>query len=84
MNCAARISTFLSPYALLDELHRIENACGRVRQKRWDDRTLDIDIIFFGDKTINGETLTIPHPDYKNRDFVLKPLKQIAPHLFGD
>ncbi len=84
LNCAARISTFLSPYALLDELHRIENACGRVRQKRWDDRTLDIDIIFFGDKTINGETLTIPHPDYKNRDFVLKPLKQIAPHLFRD
>lgn len=80
LNCAVRIDTYLSPHSLLDEIHRIENSCGRVRVRRWDDRTLDIDIIFYGDKKISDEKLTIPHPDYKNRDFVLKPLKSIAPH----
>ena len=80
LNCAVCIDTFLPPHALLDEIHAIESACGRVRKAHWDDRTLDIDIIFYGDKKICDETLTIPHPDYKNRDFVIKPLKSIAPH----
>lgn len=80
LNCAVQIETFLPPHGLLEEIHRIENSCGRVRKKRWDDRTLDIDIIFYGDREINDENLTIPHPDYKNRDFVLTPLKSIAPH----
>ena len=82
LNCAVCVETFLPPHALLGEIHRIENDCGRVREKRWDDRTLDIDIIFYGDKKICDETLIIPHPDYKNRDFVLIPLKSIAPHKF--
>lgn len=82
LNCAVCVSTYLSPHALLDEIHRIESECGRVRDKRWGDRTLDIDIIFFGDEKINDESLTIPHPDYMNRDFVKIPLKDIAPHLF--
>lgn len=81
LNCAACISTFLTPHQLLDEIHRIEEECGRVRDRRWDDRTLDIDIIFFGDKVINDENLTIPHPDLMNRDFVKIPLLNIAPHL---
>ena len=81
LNCAACVSTFLTPHMLLDEVHRIEAECGRVREKHWDDRTLDIDIIFFGDKKINDEMLTIPHNDYQNRDFVKIPLKQIAPWL---
>ena len=80
LNCAVCVKTFLPPHSLLDEIHAIEEKCGRVRQKRWDDRTLDIDIIFYGDKVIRDEVLTIPHPDYKNRDFVIKPLKSIAPH----
>ena len=80
LNGALCVSTFLPPHALLEEIHRIEKACGRVRKKRWDDRTLDIDIIFYGDKTVCDETLTIPHPDYMNRDFVKIPLKSIAPH----
>ena len=82
LNCAACVSTILTPHRLLDEIHRIEAECGRVRGKRWGDRTLDIDIIFFGDKKLCDETLTIPHPDYKNRDFVKIPLKCIAPYLF--
>ena len=80
LNCAVCVDTFLSPHALLDEIHKTESACGRVRDKRWGDRTLDIDIIFYGDLTLRDETLTIPHPDYLNRDFVIKPLKSIAPH----
>lgn len=81
LNCAVRISTVLTPHVLLDEIHRIESECGRVRGERWGDRTLDIDIIFFGDKRVNDETLCIPHRDYMNRDFVKIPLKQLAPWL---
>ena len=81
LNGAVKISTFLTPHVLLDEIHRIEAECGRVRDKHWGDRTLDIDIVFFGNKEISDENLTIPHPDYMNRDFVKIPLKQIAPHL---
>lgn len=84
LNCAVCVSTFLTPRALLDEIHRIEAWCGRVRRERWGDRTLDIDIVFFGDQTVREEGLIIPHPDYKNRDFVIKPLKQIAPHMLID
>ena len=77
LNCAACIDTFLSPHKLLKEIHRIEYECYRSREKRWDDRTLDIDIIFYGDRKICDETLTIPHPDFMNRDFVIKPLQSI-------
>ncbi|MDE6867942.1 MAG: 2-amino-4-hydroxy-6-hydroxymethyldihydropteridine diphosphokinase [Clostridia bacterium] len=78
LNCAVKISTFLAPENLLSEIHEIEKQCERVRTVRWGDRTLDIDIIFFGDKILRGQNLTIPHADYKNRDFVLTPLKEIA------
>lgn len=78
LNCAVKITTFLSPENLLYEIHKIEEQCGRVRTVRWGDRTLDIDIIFFGDKIIRSQNLTVPHADYKNRDFVLIPLKEIA------
>lgn len=79
LNCAAEIECLLSPRILLAEIHRIEAALGRVRNVRWEDRTADIDIIFFGDKIINTTELKVPHPDFVNRDFVLTPLKQIAP-----
>lgn len=79
LNCAVEIETFLSPRALLGEIHRIEKEGGRERKIRWGDRTLDIDIVFFGNKEINEDGLCVPHPEYKKRDFVLKPLKEIAP-----
>ena len=79
LNCAAEIETYLSPRALLNEIHRIENEGDRVRTVRWGDRTLDIDIVFFGNKIICEEGLVIPHPDCKQRPFVLEPLKEIAP-----
>lgn len=81
LNGAIKIKTYLSPQSLLFEIHRIEEECGRERTVHWGDRTLDIDIILFGDKNIKEEGLIIPHPEYKKRDFVLIPLRQIAPEL---
>ena len=79
MNCAAEAETLLSPYEMLSVIHNIEAECGRTREKHWGDRTLDIDIVFFGKKIILQDNLVIPHADYHKRDFVLIPLKQIAP-----
>ena len=81
LNCAAEVETLLSPRELLSVIHKIENECGRVRDKRWGDRTLDIDIIFFGERQICDDDLVIPHPEYHKRDFVLIPMQQIAPHI---
>ncbi len=78
LNCAVKISTFLPPHRLLDVLHEIESAAGRRRDVHWGDRTLDIDIIFYGKRVICDDDLIVPHPDYFNRDFVLKPLKSIC------
>ena len=80
-NCAVEIETFLSPRQLLRELNRIEAKFMRMRDKRWDDRTLDMDIIFYGKEVIVEDDLIIPHADYLNRDFVLTPLKEIAPEF---
>ncbi len=79
INCAVEIETLLSPKHLLDAIHDVEFRCGRVRSKHWEDRTLDIDIVFFGKQVIESDDLIVPHPDYQNRRFVLEPLKQIAP-----
>lgn len=79
LNCAVEIETLLPPHELLNVLHKIENECGRTRTQHWEDRTLDMDIIFFGKKVITEDDLIVPHPDYANRDFVLTPMKQIAP-----
>lgn len=79
LNCAFEIETLLSPRQLLNKIHVIEKECERVRDKRWGDRTLDIDIVFFGKRIISEDDLIIPHPEYHKREFVLTPLKQIAP-----
>ena len=79
LNCAVKAECLLSPRELLNQVHKIESDFGRVRKERWGDRTLDIDIVFFGNKIIAEEGLCVPHPDYKNRAFVLTPLKQIVP-----
>jgi dihydroneopterin aldolase/2-amino-4-hydroxy-6-hydroxymethyldihydropteridine diphosphokinase len=79
LNCAVEVECLLPPEKLLDEIHLIEKEGGRERNKRWDDRTLDIDIVFFGNRIIREDGLSVPHPDYINRDFVLVPIKEIAP-----
>lgn len=79
LNRALLAECLLSPRELLNDIHAVEESLGRVRGTRWADRTVDIDIVFFGNKIIAEEGLTVPHPDYANRDFVLVPAKQIAP-----
>jgi 2-amino-4-hydroxy-6-hydroxymethyldihydropteridine diphosphokinase len=68
------------PHVLLAEINRVEADHGRERAERWGDRTLDIDIITFGDLQSSDETLTIPHPRAAERDFVLAPWLAIDPH----
>ena len=79
INTAAKISTYLSPDQLLQTVRNIEEKAHRNRQTRWGDRTLDIDIIFFGNEIIDADGLSVPHVDYYNRDFVLIPMNEIAP-----
>ncbi len=81
MNAVAKIETELSPLKLLDELQRIENEQGRVRLRRWGERTLDLDILLYGNEIIQNERLTIPHYDMHNREFVIVPLFEIASDL---
>ena len=82
LNAAVALETALAPEALLDHTQRIELQQGRERKaERWGPRTLDLDIMLFGDAVINSERLTVPHYDMKNRGFMLWPLVEIAPQL---
>lgn len=81
INAVAELETTLSPPALLAELQAIENRHGRVREERWGARTLDLDILLFGDLRIATETLHIPHPELARRNFVLFPLADLSPGL---
>ncbi|MGD8568354.1 MAG: 2-amino-4-hydroxy-6-hydroxymethyldihydropteridine diphosphokinase [Gammaproteobacteria bacterium] len=82
VNAVAEIATSLTAQALLDVLQHIENSHGRQRgEVRWGPRTLDLDILLFGEKIINSDRLTIPHPGLYERPFVLYPLQEIAPAL---
>ncbi len=79
INAVAEISTALSPQALLAALQALEKAAGRERPYRNAPRTLDLDILLYGDVSIDSPTLTIPHPRMQARAFVLQPLAEIAP-----
>lgn len=79
LNGAIKIETMLSPIQLLDVCQKIEDDFGRERTEQWGPRTLDIDILIYDDQIIETERLVIPHPDMMNRDFVLRPMKEIAP-----
>ncbi|MGL5033209.1 MAG: 2-amino-4-hydroxy-6-hydroxymethyldihydropteridine diphosphokinase [Microcystaceae cyanobacterium] len=80
VNGCAVLETDLSPQALLDYLLSIEQQFGRVRAERWGPRTLDLDIILYAQLQLTTETLTIPHPHFQERAFVLIPLAAIAPN----
>jgi dihydropteroate synthase/2-amino-4-hydroxy-6-hydroxymethyldihydropteridine diphosphokinase/dihydroneopterin aldolase len=79
LNAVVAVDTRLSARGLLRELNRIESALGRVRDTRWGDRTLDLDIITFGDARIHDDLLTIPHPRAGDRAFVLVPWLEVDP-----
>ena len=78
LNAALRLDTELAPETLLHELQRIESSQGRIRIERWGARTLDLDILLYGDLKIATPTLTIPHPALLLRNFVLYPLADIS------
>ncbi|WP_455922516.1 2-amino-4-hydroxy-6-hydroxymethyldihydropteridine diphosphokinase [Pseudomonas putida] len=78
-NAVARLETSLAPLALLDALQAIENDQGRVRAERWGPRTLDLDVLLFGDRVIDEPRLTVPHYQMHVRAFVLYPLAEVAP-----
>ena len=79
INAVASIDTTLAPQALLEALQEIELAHGRERPYRNAPRTLDLDLLIYGDETIATDTLTVPHPRMHERALVLAPLLEIAP-----
>jgi len=83
LNGAACIETTLTPGELLAALQRVEAALGRDRagEEKWGPRTCDLDILLIGDRVIETEHLTVPHPRMHERAFVLEPLAQIAPEV---
>lgn len=82
LNAAVALETALDAESLLDNTQRIELQQGRERKaERWGPRTLDLDIMLFGDAIIRTGRLTVPHYDMKNRGFMLWPLIEIAPKL---
>ncbi|MDI6640921.1 MAG: 2-amino-4-hydroxy-6-hydroxymethyldihydropteridine diphosphokinase [Elusimicrobiota bacterium] len=81
LNAVWKIKTELSPEELLKLLKSIEKKLGRTQTVRWGPRKIDLDILFYGNRKLNKKNLKIPHPEIFNRDFVLKPLYEIAPKL---
>ena len=81
LNAAAQIQTDLEPESLLKEIFSVERELGRVRRRRNGPRTIDIDLLAYGDVRRRGARLTLPHPRYHRRRFVLAPLREIAPHV---
>lgn len=78
-NACAEVATDLEPAQFMDLLLTIEIAQGRVREERWGPRTLDLDIIAFGNEVIETDRLTVPHPRFQERAFVVRPLIDICP-----
>jgi 2-amino-4-hydroxy-6-hydroxymethyldihydropteridine diphosphokinase len=81
LNAVAALDTALTPGELLDELLAVEAAHGRVRDVRWGPRTLDLDLIWYQGAVSDDARLTLPHPRAHEREFVLRPLCDIAPEL---
>lgn len=81
-NAVVEITTSLTPNTLLNYCQMIEKKLGRVRKKKWGPRAMDIDIILYGNRVINTSQLTVPHPYYQVREFVLVPLLEINPLLY--
>lgn len=79
LNGVVTVLTTLAPHALLDALNAIENAHGRERTEHWGDRTLDLDLISYGELEQSDERLTLPHPRAAERDFVLVPWLELDP-----
>lgn len=81
VNGAVWLSTRLDPHTLLNKLQTIEQTHGRERLRHWGPRTLDLDLLIFGNLVVNDDRLTVPHRELPNRDFVLQPLLDLKPDL---
>jgi 2-amino-4-hydroxy-6-hydroxymethyldihydropteridine diphosphokinase len=83
LNGALALETTLSPRELLDALLAVERELGRVRAdgERWGPRTIDLDLLLYGDETIDEPGLTVPHPRLHERGFALEPLVELEPEL---
>ncbi|QOV89495.1 2-amino-4-hydroxy-6-hydroxymethyldihydropteridine diphosphokinase [Humisphaera borealis] len=79
VNAVAEVRTTLDPQALLEALLQVERDMGRERREKWGPRVIDLDLILYGDRIIDTSALKVPHPLMHHRDFVLKPLAEIAP-----
>ncbi len=80
VNSAVNLKTLMSPFELLEFINKIEKEANREREIHWGNRTLDVDILFYGDDVIQDNRLCVPHIDMQNRLFVLEPLSEIAPY----
>ena len=80
LNACVRAETFLTPMECLAVIRALEAEAGRVKTRRWGERTLDADLLLYGNETVCTEELTVPHGDLHNRAFVLEPLCEIAPY----
>ena len=81
LNGAAALETDFSPRELLDALLAVERELGRERRERWGPRTIDLDLLLYGDETIDEPGLTVPHPRLHERRFALEPLADLDPEL---
>lgn len=81
LNAVIGIDTSYSPEELLDICMDVERSLGRIREKKWGPRTIDIDILLYDELQLESAKLILPHPFFHERLFVLVPLAEIAPHL---
>lgn len=81
VNGACEVETELEPLELLYKMLQIELDMGRIRKRHWGERNIDLDLILYEDQVLDLSDLKLPHPDMKNRSFVLEPLAEIAPEV---
>jgi 2-amino-4-hydroxy-6-hydroxymethyldihydropteridine diphosphokinase len=83
LNAVAEIRTELEPLPLLQALKQLESRMGRAPSYRWGPRLIDLDIVIYGERSVDEPGLKIPHPHYRERDFVMRPLGEIAPEILA-
>ncbi len=83
LNAVVEIRTDLEPVQLLHSLKQLEGRLGRVPTYRWGPRAIDFDIILYGRRVVDEAGLKIPHPRFREREFVLQPLREIAPEVLA-
>ncbi|HVE42107.1 MAG TPA: 2-amino-4-hydroxy-6-hydroxymethyldihydropteridine diphosphokinase [Planctomycetota bacterium] len=79
LNAVAEIETDLEPAALLDRLLDLERGLGRVRHEKWGPRSIDLDLLLYGERRVSTESLSVPHPHLHERRFVLEGLAELCP-----